>query len=347
MKLTKRNGMYYLDWRDPMGKRRRVSTGTRDKEEAERRAQEILTGGGTSGGEWTLAMALDHALEFVWNDHKSFRTFYNNAKLIKEEIGHLRLNEVTYDRLKQWARMKRRQDLKPATINRRLSNIRRALVEAVREGKLAAVPEIPRQVEDNKRLRWLNDEEERELLRACDVALPNNEAEHMQYVIEFLIDTGARANELLRLRSEHVNAQSVRFEGTKSRAGTYKARTVPLTPRAARAVRAMLPRLDTNTFWTYDQMFKRFRKVTSVAELNDINMHTLRHTCASRLVQRGADIYRVKDWLGHSNVTVTERYAHLQEGSMDDMAQLLDSCGSSTGGHSASNVTPFPRRNVK
>ena len=40
-------------------------------------------------------------------------------------------------------------------------------------------------------------------------------------------------------------------------------------------------------------------------------MHALRHTTATRLIDKGIDLYTVKEWLGHSTIQVTERYAHL------------------------------------
>lgn len=45
--------------------------------------------------------------------------------------------------------------------------------------------------------------------------------------------------------------------------------------------------------------------------LPNITVHTCRHTCASRLVQGGVDIRRVKDWMGHTTIQTTMIYAHL------------------------------------
>ena len=48
----------------------------------------------------------------------------------------------------------------------------------------------------------------------------------------------------------------------------------------------------------------------SKAAVSGVSWHTLRHTFASRLVNRGVDIVTVKELLGHSSITVTMRYAH-------------------------------------
>jgi site-specific recombinase XerD len=50
----------------------------------------------------------------------------------------------------------------------------------------------------------------------------------------------------------------------------------------------------------------------------------LRHTCASRLVNAGIDLYVVKEWLGHSSIQVTEKYAHLAPHKLSHAAKILD-----------------------
>ena len=53
-------------------------------------------------------------------------------------------------------------------------------------------------------------------------------------------------------------------------------------------------------------------------------LHALRHTCASRLVNAGVDLYVVKEWLGHSSIQITERYAHLNPRKLSDAVEVLE-----------------------
>jgi site-specific recombinase XerD len=49
-----------------------------------------------------------------------------------------------------------------------------------------------------------------------------------------------------------------------------------------------------------------------------------RHTCASRLVQNGADLAIVKQWMGHTSITTTMRYAHLAPKHVEAAVQYLE-----------------------
>ena len=53
-------------------------------------------------------------------------------------------------------------------------------------------------------------------------------------------------------------------------------------------------------------------------------LHALRHTCASRLVNAGVDLYVVKEWLGHSTIQITEKYAHLDPDKLTHAANALE-----------------------
>jgi hypothetical protein len=69
-----------------------------------------------------------------------------------------------------------------------------------------------------------------------------------------------------------------------------------------------------------------FDKTVLKAGLEDFRFHDLRHTFATRLVQNGVDLYKVKELLGHKTLAVTMRYAHHYPESLRASVELLDSC---------------------
>ncbi|WP_173489390.1 tyrosine-type recombinase/integrase, partial [Marinobacterium sp. xm-d-509] len=78
-----------------------------------------------------------------------------------------------------------------------------------------------------------------------------------------------------------------------------------------------------------DTMSKNFREVVAflgkdgLMDTKDVVLYTLRHTCASRLVQRGADLRRVMQWMGHTNINTTLRYAKLTPTDIFNLKDLL------------------------
>ena len=78
--------------------------------------------------------------------------------------------------------------------------------------------------------------------------------------------------------------------------------------------------IPANIKFNNDYVTKKFKKAVREAELNDkIHFHTLRHSFASRLVQRGASIYVAKELLGHSDVKTTQIYSHLEQSNLKEV----------------------------
>jgi site-specific recombinase XerD len=61
-----------------------------------------------------------------------------------------------------------------------------------------------------------------------------------------------------------------------------------------------------------------------LGEDNQFVPHALRHTCASRLVQRGVPLKVVQEWLGHKTILTTMRYAHLAQSNLMSAMQVLE-----------------------
>jgi integrase len=69
-----------------------------------------------------------------------------------------------------------------------------------------------------------------------------------------------------------------------------------------------------------------FHRARQKASISNLRFHDLRHSFATRLVQGGVDIYRVKELLGHKTLMMTARYAHHYPESLRGSVEVLDAC---------------------
>lgn len=69
-----------------------------------------------------------------------------------------------------------------------------------------------------------------------------------------------------------------------------------------------------------------YRQALKKAAIQDFRFHDLRHTFATRLVQNGVDLYKVKELLGHKTLAITTRYAHHYPESLRASVEVLDVC---------------------
>ncbi len=146
------------------------------------------------------------------------------------------------------------------------------------------------------------------------------------------IYTGLRRGELRDLQWRDVLLDNEHPLIRVRRSKSNKSREVPLLPPALDAVRRwreLEPGIGTARVWTPmrrkkdeprgGQMHKDWdlgwRSWGPAIVGRHVRTHDLRHTTASHLVQgtwgRALSLYEVKEWLGHSSITVSQRYAHL------------------------------------
>ena len=197
------------------------------------------------------------------------------------------------------------------------------------------VPTFSPTVPDDSRLRWLTTDEEERLLAAAPPRLRD--------LLTFYIDTGARKTEALSVKWRDVDLDPtdsrrrplVRFYETKG----GRPRGVPLSARAAALLRRireerpqdspeahvfLLPNRGRGPLGAGADFKKSWDTVRTNAGLEDVHVHDLRHTFASRLVQRGVPLFAVGQLLGHKSLKMTQRYAHLAPEGLDDAISVLD-----------------------
>ena len=160
----------------------------------------------------------------------------------------------------------------------------------------------------------------------------------MKDIINTYLSTGARRVELLRPKFTWNNIDfknhRIQFDGKGD-----KSRYVPMTPAIAEL---LLKRLTDGLEYPFkygpDHVSHKLRDYYRIAKIEKANLHTLRKTYGSILIQeKYADIYRVSKYLGHSSVKVTEKhYIHLLEDDHESMSNNLDKYYGSLSGETSS-----------
>ncbi|MGZ3697304.1 MAG: tyrosine-type recombinase/integrase [Bdellovibrionota bacterium] len=161
-------------------------------------------------------------------------------------------------------------------------------------------------------------------------------------MVEVSLHTGVRRGELFRLRWSDINwdlsvpVLTLRGSITKN----SRTRSVPLNQRAVEVLRAwgkdriehgalIFPGKNGQPFNT---LKTAWNKILEDAKIVDFRWHDLRHTFASRLVMRGVDLNTVRDLLGHQDLKMTLRYAHLSPSvKAEAVAKLVGPLGEGKG----------------
>lgn len=180
----------------------------------------------------------------------------------------------------------------------------------------------------NSRVRFLTREEEAKVLAFFRSAGWEKYAE----VTEFLVDTGARKGEMLNLKCKDIDLRTGRITFWETK--TNQPRSVKMTRRVKDILRVRYKQCSCvagDAFVFSDisptNLYKAWREMRECLGFIDDNqfvLHMLRHTCCTRLLANNVDIRTVQQWMGHSSLSMTQRYAHFIPQRLDDAADALD-----------------------
>ena len=264
----------------------------------------------------------------VWKGTKAEKTAVMNSKAAVDFFGsEYPVNALTTDRIDGYILDLERIGNSNATINRKLAALSKMIRFAHRRGWIDTLPHFERKREGQGRIRYLTKAEEKQL---HGWAMVHGYEAHAD-LWTFLIDTGLRMGEALKLTWEDVETytQSPAPHHASPRVTVWgskngESRTVPLTSWCNRMLRARWG-ADKPFGMSYHSARHVLDKTKPRAGLgSDVVLHTMRHTCASRLVQAGVPILTVKEWLGHKSIQVTMRYAHLAPQNLFDALEALE-----------------------
>ncbi len=274
----------------------------------------------------TLSEATNLVYKRRYNGEDSATNFLIAMKYNIKAIGNLQVNKITKQHIKKLMDYHRftRKNSKQVT-NTKVGYLKTVLDEMVEDGFIKDVS-FPRRLKEKKqKVHYLTADMERELLSWLNCMQRNREAKD---IIECLIDLGCRVNELLNLEKRFVDFDNnqINFNDRKN----DNAVAVPMTNRVKSILRRYyrevkdFDKLFSLNYSELNAIWQKARKDLGYADKKFYTLHLCRHTCASRLVQRGCQLLLVKDWLGHEDIKTTMIYAHLAPKALHSIVGVLN-----------------------
>jgi integrase/recombinase XerC len=230
----------------------------------------------------------------------------------------------------------------PPTIARKISSVRALCDYLSRTGELRSNPSATLASPKLRRKlpRFLAPDAAAEVMAAPLEQAKGSEVAHLRDAVclELLYGSGLRVSELASLDLDQISLAEAELRVLgKGR----KERIVPLGSKALAALDAYLPRRAelshprTGVFEAQALLLGQLGKRLSVRWLqalvrrygvlgagrSDLHPHALRHSCATHMLEGGADLRAIQEMLGHSSLSTTQRYTHV---SLDQLLAVYD-----------------------
>ncbi len=255
---------------------------------------------------------------------KSWKTDTSMLKVMRKFFKDTELRSITPLMIEKFRKSRLKAGNTKSTTNRYLALVKRMFNVAIQENYAEENPVHKVKLyseKDNLRERILTEDEERKLMENC--------SDTLRPILIVALNTGMRRAEILNLTWSQVDVENRRIRIKKTKSG--KVRFIPVNDTLFRELNTLRKKngqslylfFNSETGKPYLDMKKGFKAACRRAEIQGLRFHDLRHTFATRLVEKGADIETVRDLLGHHSITVTQRYTHSNDDRKRAAVELL------------------------
>ena len=249
----------------------------------------------------------------------SLRRTVSLMRQLNKDFEAKNIQEITAWQIEKY-KAKRKEEVKPATVNREIALLKHMFTKAIEWGKMSESPakKIRLLKGEVKRVRFLMPDEVQILLFNC--------VDHLKPIVTVTVHTGMRKGEVLGLRRDQVNFEQGIISLLDTKNG--ERRDIPMNE----TVRATLRAIENGSPYffcneegkPFGDIKKAFATALRRAGIEDFRFHDLRHTFASNLVMAGEHLNAVGELLGHKTPGMTKRYAHLSPTYKKKVVSTLD-----------------------
>jgi integrase/recombinase XerC len=260
-----------------------------------------------------------HTVIAYRTDLEQFQEFANTSFELND------ISEASHPEIRAWVIDLVEQELSTTSVNRKMATLRSFYKFLLRSRMISNDPTYKlRSLKNPKKLPEFVQELTIEAVLEESVYEPSFEGQRDRMVIEFLYLTGVRLAELIGLKWESIdlNEETVKVLGKMK-----KERIIPLTKGLSRNIllykkvfEERFSKLGQSDYFIVSNQGKKsypmmiYRTVRHYLDLfaqtSKRSPHVLRHTFATHLLNKGADLNAVKDLLGHANLAATQVYTH-------------------------------------
>ncbi len=252
------------------------------------------------------------------------------VKKVLEHFGNLVLTGLSPHRIEEYIEVRRRDGRSNVTIHHELALLKHAFKLAmIKWDMIDRTPfdKVTLPNGDRKRTRFLTREEAGLVIKASP--------DWLRPIVIVALDTGLRISNILNLTWKQADTFSrvVQLEKTKNK----KPVSIPMTDRVFDTLNELRKgsRVSLTYVFTHPsgEPFKRggassaFRKVCRKLGIGDFTFHGLRHTFCSWLAIEGANLADIASLAGHSDLTSTMRYSHLNHERKKEVMKRLEKAG--------------------
>lgn len=326
---TKRNiqqrGSSFLVDVTKLGKRQRVTCNSLEEALSTRAKLELATLA-MPADQWTLKHAFDTCYNQEWRKTRNEGECKRLGEAVVNYFGaDTLLDTITTEQVDGWIDRLEQIGNAGATINRKRAVLSKIMNFAHVRGKMRQKPYSKRQEEGKGRKRYLTQEEEVTVLRL----LAEKGLDCHVDAVGVLVDTGLRPSELWRLAARDCNFDQnvLTIELTKN----DEPRSIPMVSRVREILFRRASVTKTGPLFPFSNRWLRteWNKVKAemgLAKDTEFIPYALRHTCGSRLGQRGVNPFIIQEWLGHKDLKMTKRYTHYSAANLTEAAKVLERC---------------------
>jgi integrase/recombinase XerC len=262
---------------------------------------------------------LDHlSIERRLSSH-TITSYSTDLEQFTAFINPMELQQVQAMDVRKWLISLSDDSIQNRSINRKLATLRTFYKYLLRTGKITENPMASiRMVKTTKKIPHFVRESEMETLVENRVIATNFSEARDELILFLLYGTGIRLAELISLQNSQVNlaAKTIRVIGKRN-----KERMIPIPAFLVELIetyRQFCPFENAHLLLTdkgeplYPMFVQRLVKknLGEFSQLEKLSPHVLRHTYATHLLNRGADLNAIKELLGHANLAATQVYTH-------------------------------------